>query len=729
MPIREPGVIVNISGEELPPPIPPTIYGLGFYVLAKKGPFKPNYFHTGNFLKKYTGVHSAVDRDVTFLLPKTGAYGMLLPTLGIYATPGIFVIDSGSTNNAGVSQGVLLDINNKIANDYKEITWLPTWLNGPPKRIGVYDSITIIYSSNANGFSSLTRIELNGERYYLMHDGIDIGVPPARFDPANDSTKNIRAAFYRHGSSGNFLVFVPLDNYGKNIIFYFKVLSSNNNIVTYRVFAYTDDDTYDFNNTALTLAGLDTDNTYLSTTVSTAPNVKLEDFSAVYFYPYKNGTTIEIQDNTNYPSSSPNPYVLNYVDGANTTSYDLSISPLDNGYYGFYQTDSFEIIVNGDPYSFMNNITSPLITFPTGPVGGGLYSDIHFSDRRHEGVVSFRNTIPPAPITTTDFLDDGVINSILSSTNNIANVFQAGQRRFYYFRHITNNYNQFVESNVAAMYEEWLNGWHSALLYSQNDVVPFSEAPLEVDFLTDHSANISLGFTLFIRKHNKFLFKVVGAPNVIGFRLSDRYNAVNQYFRLFDLQGFHYLRVQGHSTTYLTPSAIYLNAVLDYNYSPIFGINATLALTDVDHEFRLTQREDLLEINVNTAVRDRVLSLWYFNNNLTEEPRRDDSPLGEENNARTAIRLTKLLGAFVERYIGEPNTAVTRERVTNEITAFVKNFIVEFKPSIADFKVICDETNNPPAVVANNELVIRVEVKFARSIKYIVVFERVLMAQ
>ncbi len=266
MPIREPGVIVNISGEELPPPIPPTIYGLGFYVLAKKGPFKPNYFHTGNFLKKYTGVHSAVDRDVTFLLPKTGAYGMLLPTLGIYATPGIFVIDSGSTNNAGVSQGVLLDINNKIANDYKEITWLPTWLNGPPKRIGVYDSITIIYSSNANGFSSLTRIELNGERYYLMHDGIDIGVPPARFDPANDSTKNIRAAFYRHGSSGNFLVFVPLDNYGKNIIFYFKVLSSNNNIVTYRVFAYTDDDTYDFNNTALTLAGLDTDNTYLSTT-------------------------------------------------------------------------------------------------------------------------------------------------------------------------------------------------------------------------------------------------------------------------------------------------------------------------------------------------------------------------------------------------------------------------------------------------------------------------------
>jgi hypothetical protein len=40
--------------------------------------------------------------------------------------------------------------------------------------------------------------------------------------------------------------------------------------------------------------------------------------------------------------------------------------------------------------------------------------------------------------------------------------------------------------------------------------------------------------------------------------------------------------------------------------------------------------------------------------------------------------------------------------------------------------VICDESNNTPADIANNRLNIKVEARFGKSIKYIVIFERVL---
>ena len=39
MSIREPGVIVYITGQQLPPPNPPTRLGYAGYVFARNGPF------------------------------------------------------------------------------------------------------------------------------------------------------------------------------------------------------------------------------------------------------------------------------------------------------------------------------------------------------------------------------------------------------------------------------------------------------------------------------------------------------------------------------------------------------------------------------------------------------------------------------------------------------------------------------------------------------------------
>jgi len=727
--VREPGVIVNISGEELPPPIPPLLYGIGFYMLAKKGPFKPSYIHSGNYLQKYSGIISDVDRDLTFILPKSGVYGMLLPSLGLFAAAPIFVIDTTSTNNRNISN---ILSNGLIQDDYRETAWLPTWLNGPPKKIAIYENVQISYSSNpplyGKKFEKIAVAAIGSDNYTFYHDYVDSST--SRFDPNSQDSRFFRCAYYEE--DGSFILYFALSNYDNNIVFFFKKISVNNNLVTYRVFVYTDDENQSLDNINLTITGIDDINDAVSTTIlNNQADVLLEQFSAVYFYPYRNNSSLEINNNPNYPTNSANPYKITYTLGSNTTEYELSISPLDTGYYGFYLTDDFEIILSGDPYSFLIDNPNSIVTFLENAATGGFISNIYFSDRRHEGVAVFRNTPPPPtmPTATSDFLDENVISSILSSTTPFAGRAQFNNTDYLWFRHVTKEYNQFVHAGAYNIYVNWLNSWHDAILYNQDDVQPFLQAPIEVDYLTDYSANISLAFTMFIRSHNKFLFKIIGSPNLIRTPLTNRFDLVNQYFGLFDLQGYHYIRLQGHSTTFLSPSAVYLNAVLDYDYSPLFGINATLSVTDVDHEFRLSQRETLLEKNVNAIVKDRTLSVWYFNNNLTEEPRRDDSPLGEESNARVAIRLAKLLGVFVERYIGEPNTIVTRERVRNEISSFIRGFTTEFPSGIVDFRVICDETNNPPPVIANNELVIRVELRFTRSIKYVVVFERVLMAQ
>jgi hypothetical protein len=283
-----------------------------------------------------------------------------------------------------------------------------------------------------------------------------------------------------------------------------------------------------------------------------------------------------------------------------------------------------------------------------------------------------------------------------------------------------------TRTNAGELYNVWVNAWNNSVLYNESDVRPIKESPIQADLISDYGGTISYGFTNFIRSHDKFMFKVLGSGDLTHVRVRDMENYVKYYWNLFEREGFHYIRLQGCSTTGVTSSALYIKACFDYRYNAIFGINATLSLSDADFEFPRLKREELLEKNVNCIVKDRTLFLWYFNNNLTEEPRRDDSPLGEECNARVAIRLTKLLGAYVERYIGQPNNVTTRARITSDLTNFINNFMSNNPSNMQAFRVICDESNNTPEDIANNRLNIRVEARFGKSIKYIVIFERVL---
>lgn len=744
MAIREPGVIVYITGQQLPPPNPPTRVGYAGYVFARNGPFKTRAVLNSVFPSPFDGiVNGYVYNDISFLRTVAPLYGQLLPNLGHKSCSALISYEDDSSNTIG--NIILQSGTNKLKDEIVPMFALPLWLNGAPKMISYYTGTgnVPIQSSKIELHKNTINISINGGsilRTYIpeilnqsptvtindvmkAHTVIHGNVPattqpspppntPGKFsfiiwfhDDNNWPNQNNYLYIQYDGgngsSSGQFNIYAYADYEATGIIDSITSISidlvppsgSPTNIIN-------------INNTTHRL-------TFTSTGTSD-PSIRRVRYSAVYFSSVNSTITTNIND---APAGSPNPYALSVTVGSDTTNYELSYSPLDTGYYGFIYDNRIEMISTNNIYDHITGPTSNTNTVNvikvayTGSNATEYLTDIPFFAPQHDFRGHYNKLSTLSGLTIITPLRD---EAGASTTAPLRNDYYIYLRKYI------------TRTNAKELYNTWINAWNNSVLYNESDVRPIKESPIQADLLTDYGGTVSYGFTNFIRGHDKFMFKVLGSGDLTYVRVRDMENYVKYYWKLFDFGGFHYIRHQGCSTTGVTSSALYIKACFDYRYNAIFGINATLSLSDADFEFPRTKREDLLEKNVNCIVKDRTLFLWYFNNNLTEEARRDDSPLGEECNARIAIRLTKLLGVYVERYIGQPNNITTRTRITSDLTNFISNFMTNNPSNMQAFRVICDESNNTPADIANNQLNIKVEARFGKSIKYIVIFERVL---
>ena len=737
MPIREPGVIVYITGQQLPPPNPPTRLGYAGYVFARNGPFKTRAVLNSVFPSPFEGIVSGyVYNDISFLRTVAPLYGQLLPNLGHKACSALISYEDDS--NETISNLILQPNSSKLKDEFVPMFALPLWLNGAPKRISYYRGTGNINPPNneITLHDSTIQISINGLRRTYIPEILNQ-------NPIVTINNVMQAHAVIHGSvpspdrnTGSlspfsFIIWFRSDNNewpGQNNYLYIKYSPPNN----FQIYAYFDYDTTNhINNIGIDLVpstGSPTNvininlnpNAHVITFTSIgATNISNREvrFSAVYFSSVNSTIGTSISD---APAGIPNPYVLQVTLGGDTTNYELSYSPLDTGYYGFIYDNRIEMITTNNIYDHVTGPTPNGIVVKvahTGIMARGYHTEIPFFAPQHDFRGHYTRISSLSGITIPPILpDEKDGDSTRALTDQGSN---QGPNYIYLRKYIT-------RTNAEALYQTWINAWNDSVLYNESDVRPIKESPIQADLLTDYGGTISFGFTKFIRGHDKFMFKVLGSGDLTRVRVRDMENYVKYYWGLFEREGFHHIRHQGCSTTGVTSSALYIKACFDYRYNAIFGINATLSLSDADFEFTRTRREELLEKNVNCIVKDRTLFLWYFNNNLTEEPRRDDSPLGEECNARVAIRLTKLLGVYVERYIGQPNNITTRARITSDLTNFINNFMTNNPSNMQAFRVICDESNNTPADIANNRLNIKVEARFGKSIKYIVIFERVL---
>jgi hypothetical protein len=126
------------------------------------------------------------------------------------------------------------------------------------------------------------------------------------------------------------------------------------------------------------------------------------------------------------------------------------------------------------------------------------------------------------------------------------------------------------------------------------------------------------------------------------------------------------------------------------------------------------QRDRLYTARVNSVVNQTGIGILLFG---------DKTGLGfasafdRINVRRLFLTVQKALQAAADAQLFELNDEITRSNFVNIVEPFLRD--VQAKRGVFDFRVICDESNNTPDVIDNNEFRADIFLKPARSINYV----------
>lgn len=164
-----------------------------------------------------------------------------------------------------------------------------------------------------------------------------------------------------------------------------------------------------------------------------------------------------------------------------------------------------------------------------------------------------------------------------------------------------------------------------------------------------------------------------------------------------------------------------LMARTDANFQPWFapaGFNRGTVAGAIDIALypKQKQRDQLYKIGVNPiAFFPAEGFVVYGQKTLQKQP----SAFDRINVRRLFINLETLVRNTVKTFIFEPNTLFTRTQVINTISPFFEN--AKNTQGVYDYLIICDEKNNTPAIIDDNQLVVDIYIKPTRTAEYILV--------
>lgn len=85
------------------------------------------------------------------------------------------------------------------------------------------------------------------------------------------------------------------------------------------------------------------------------------------------------------------------------------------------------------------------------------------------------------------------------------------------------------------------------------------------------------------------------------------------------------------------------------------------------------------------------------------------------------LRLERQVYKVLRYFVYENNTAYIRQRIVDAIDPILRSCWQSGNGGIARYKIVCDESNNTPNVIDNNELKIAIGVIPNKSAEYIMV--------
>ena len=127
-----------------------------------------------------------------------------------------------------------------------------------------------------------------------------------------------------------------------------------------------------------------------------------------------------------------------------------------------------------------------------------------------------------------------------------------------------------------------------------------------------------------------------------------------------------------------------------------------------------SQRDTLYEARINSIINQSGTGILLYGDKTGLNYA---SAFDRINVRRLFLTIEKALEAVANAQLFEFNDEITRANFSNVVEPYLRD--VQAKRGLIDFRVICDETNNTPSVVDNNEFRADIFLKPTKSINYV----------
>jgi phage tail sheath protein FI len=147
------------------------------------------------------------------------------------------------------------------------------------------------------------------------------------------------------------------------------------------------------------------------------------------------------------------------------------------------------------------------------------------------------------------------------------------------------------------------------------------------------------------------------------------------------------------------------------------GINRGVLTTATQAERVLTQgnRDTLYQANINPLTTYPNTGVVIFGQKTLQKKR---SSLDRINVRRLLIELKSYISQVADTFVFEQNDTITRNNFLAVINPYLAS--VQQQQGLIAFRVIMDESNNPPNVVDNNQLIGQIYIQPTKTVEFII---------
>ena len=187
----------------------------------------------------------------------------------------------------------------------------------------------------------------------------------------------------------------------------------------------------------------------------------------------------------------------------------------------------------------------------------------------------------------------------------------------------------------------------------------------------------------------------------------------NNFLKVFDKYNDKFIKIPANSST------AGLMAATDLVAAPWFSPAGSrrgryLGITDIVLSPTKSDRDTLYKAGINPIANIPGEGIMLFGDKTNESR---PSAFDRINVRRLFLGIERAIAVAGRNVMFEFNDEFTRAEFVNIVEPFLRE--IKGRRGITDFRVVCDATNNTPAVVDRNEFVASIFIKPARSIYYV----------